>query len=142
MIGAERPEIQWDELDDSVTSVNAGLVTTLTSSFFEDYNNVVMDIFSEQIKDVELPDYCTAQSLGTIITGNLCVSNQKVFAYQMDKEDSKVQINSEKKSLYMRASGINVNFAFDYKVWSEPEFEWTKDEGTGKVSVANSDIDL
>lgn len=34
-----------------------------------------------------------------------------------------------------------MNFAFDYKIWSEPE-GWFSDEGKGDVKLHNSDVDL
>ena len=59
IIGSERPIIEWDETDKSVPSVNAGIVTTLSGSFFEDYNSLVMDLASEEIRNLSLDDYCT-----------------------------------------------------------------------------------
>ena len=60
VIGAEKPIIEWDENDKSVPSVNAGIVTTLSSTFFEDYNSLVMDLASEEIRNLSLEDYCTS----------------------------------------------------------------------------------
>ena len=60
VIGAERPIIEWDDNDKSVPTVNAGLVTTLSASFFEDYNSLVMDLASEEIRNLSLEDYCTS----------------------------------------------------------------------------------
>ena len=74
LIGAERPIIQWDESDESVPTVNAGIVTTLSSSFFDDYDSLVMDIFSDEIRNMKIEDYCTEQSIGTMV-GHMCVSN-------------------------------------------------------------------
>ena len=34
-----------------------------------------------------------------------------------------------------------MNFAFDYKVWSEPD-GWIKDQGAGDVKMHNADIGL
>ena len=34
-----------------------------------------------------------------------------------------------------------MNFAFDYRVWSEPD-GWIKDSGTGDIKMHNSDIGL
>ena len=38
----------------------------------------------------------------------------------------------------MRVSGISLEFAFDFKVWSDPA--WIRDYGTGTVQVFDSDI--
>ena len=52
-----------------------------------------------------------------------------------------MKIHEEKDALKLTVSGINMNFVFDYKVWSEPE-GWIKDNGSGDVKMHNSDIGL
>lgn len=125
IIGSERPIIEWDESDKSVPTVNAGIVTTLSSSFFEDYNNLVMDLASEEIRNLRLDNYCTDMQIATA-TINLCISNQRTLSYSIDKSRSKMQILSEKDALGLSVSGINMNFAFDYEIWSDPD-GWVKD---------------
>ena len=51
-----------------------------------------------------------------------------------------MEINAEKNALKLRISGISLNFKFDYKVWSDPD--WIADEGEGDLKVFNSDLDL
>jgi len=70
----------------------------------------------------------------------MCVSNQKMLQYSVDKTKSKMEINSANNALKLRVSKINMKFAFDYKVWSDPE--WVKEDGKGIISIADSDIDL
>lgn len=62
------------------------------------------------------------------------------MSYDFDKENSKMEINAEKNALKLRISGISLNFKFDYKVWSDPD--WIADEGEGDLKVFNSDLDL
>lgn len=52
-----------------------------------------------------------------------------------------MKIHEEKDALKLTVSGINMNFVFDYQVWSEPE-GWIKDKGSGDVKMHNSDIGL
>jgi len=52
-----------------------------------------------------------------------------------------MKIKSDINGLKLRVSGIKMNFAFDYKIWSEPG-DWIKDEGVGDVNLHNTDIDL
>lgn len=40
----------------------------------------------------------------------------------------------------MHTSGINLDFAFDYKVWSEPE--WIDDEGKGSFEIKDCALDV
>lgn len=61
-------------------------------------------------------------------------------SYSVDKKASKLEINSANNALKLRVSGINMDFALDYKVWSEPE--WFADEGSGSFQIRDSDIDL
>ena len=140
VIGSERPIIEWDESDQSTPTVNAGIVTTLSASFFEDYNSLVMDLASEEIRNLSLENYCTDMQIATALI-NLCVSNQRTLSYSIDKSRSKLQIHSEKDALKLSVSGINMNFAFDYKVWSEPD-GWFKDQGSGDIMMMNSDMSL
>ena len=43
VIGAEKPIV--DASDEQLSTVEAGLVATLTSKFFEDYNKFILDVF-------------------------------------------------------------------------------------------------
>lgn len=140
MIRSEKPIIDWDESDRSTPSINGGIVTTLTSSFFESYNNIVIDIFEASIKNIEIKDFCSEQDMGTVMTSHLCVANQNVIAYSVDKDRSSIQIDAEKNALKMHTSGINLDFAFDYKVWSEPE--WIDDEGKGSFKIKDCALDI
>ena len=49
VIGAEKPAISWDENDPSIPKLNAGIVTTLTSKFFADYNSILMDVVTDNM---------------------------------------------------------------------------------------------
>ena len=52
-----------------------------------------------------------------------------------------MKIHEEKDALKLTVSGINMNFVFDYQVWTEPE-GWVEDKGSGDVKMHNSDIGL
>lgn len=90
MIKSEKFMIDWDESDQSTPSINGGIVTTLTSSFFESYNKIVMEIFEASIKNIEIEDFCTETDMGTLMTSHLCVANQNVIAYSVDKNRSNI----------------------------------------------------
>jgi len=140
VIGAEKPVIHWDQNDSSIPTVNAGIVTTLTNKFFADYNSILMDVITENMNGLEIDDYCSEQGFGTLITGHMCVSNQKMLSYSVDKSRSKMEINSANNALKLRVSGVNMHFVLDYKVWSEPEL--IEEEGKGTFSISESDLDL
>ena len=141
VIGAEKPEIQWDaSSEDPSDSVKAGIVTTLTSKFFEDYNNLVIDVVTANMRGLEIEDFCGEQGVGTLITGHMCMSNQKMLKYNVDKSRSKLEINSSENALKLRVTGIEMDFAFDYNVWSDPE--WIKEDGKGSLKIADTDIVL
>ena len=46
-IGANRPRVPLES--NGMQTVNAGMVTTFTSKFFDDYNNDIMDAFISKI---------------------------------------------------------------------------------------------
>ena len=75
VIGAEKPIIDWDATDKSLPTVNAGIVTSLSSSFFEEYNKHIQNIVEEAVTNIQLDDYCTESGLGAVLTYHLCVSN-------------------------------------------------------------------
>ena len=102
-------------------------MTTLTSTFFETYNNLVIKIFQASMQDMQIEDFCSENEMGTVMTSHLCVSNQQMLSYSIDKDQSSITIDADKNALKMHTSGINLDFAFDYKVWSDPE--WIEDEG-------------
>lgn len=60
--------------------------------------------------------------------------------YSVKEESSRFWIDPTTHQLRLRVSSISLDFAFDFKLWSAPE--WLKDEGTGSISVFDSDISL
>ena len=141
VIGAEKPIIEWNSTDSSYPTVNAGIVTSLSSSFFEDYNVHIQNIVEEAITNIELDDYCTESGLGAVLTYHLCVSNQKTLSYSIDKENSYMSIEADQNSLKLRVSGMSINFSFDFEAGTEPE-SWLKEEGKGDFQISGSDIEL
>ena len=60
--------------------------------------------------------------------------------YSVKEESSRLWIDAETRQLRLRVSSISLDFAFDFELWSEPE--WLKDRGTGSLSVFDCDISL
>ena len=60
--------------------------------------------------------------------------------YSVKEENSRLWIDAESRQLRLRVSSISLDFAFDFKLWSDPE--WIKDNGTGSISVFDCDISL
>ena len=139
-VKSEKPIIAWNSTDESQPAVRAGLVTTLTQKFFDECNNLVMDIFQKSITRLQIQDYCTEQNIGVMLTGNLCVRDQKMLNYSVDEAKTQLKINSADNALKLHVSGIHLDFEFDYSMWSDPEL--LQDDGHGHMRVSNCDIDL
>ena len=60
--------------------------------------------------------------------------------YSVKEEQSRLWIDADSRQLRLRVSSISLDFAFDFKLWSDPE--WIKDKGTGTISVFDCDISL
>lgn len=79
VIHGEMPLIDWPPpgytADELVMTglVDAGLVSTLTSHYFSSYNDILMDNLTDQMRDLEVPRYCTAQEMGDLFTTHLCI---------------------------------------------------------------------
>ena len=99
-IGSEKPKIMWDDLGEDPQKVaEAGLVLTLTSAFFDECHAKVIDIFTRSLTRFQINDYCTDQSLGTLLTGHLCVTNQKTLNFSVDTTGSTLKIKSAANAL-------------------------------------------
>ena len=109
VIGAERPNIEWNESDETSDLVPGSIVATLTSTLFDDINMLVMDIFSRSMTTLKFEDFCTDASLGTLITGNLCLKNQNTESSYVNKEASTTNINAEANALMIKVSEISLS---------------------------------
>ena len=140
VIGAEKPIIGWDESDESTPSVNAGIVTTLTQHFFDEFNSLVLDVFQSRISHMHYEDYCTSQGLDKIVTINMCVRNQMMNEFKLDKATSNMKIKPKNNALALNVSGISMDHVFDYDISSDGGF--ISDSGKGRFKVDKSNIAL
>lgn len=46
----------------------------------------------------------------------------------------------DKDALSLIVKGVNMEFNYGFKIWSEPE--WIQDDGTGTIKVKNADLQL
>jgi len=139
----EEPLVDWDEdaeLQDSVLVTEAAMVTTLTKHFFIAYNDRLLEKLNDKMRSMEVEDYCSTSAMGNLLTTHLCIENQHMVSYSIQEESSRLSIDHVNDSLSLRLSNINLQFEFDFRVWSEPE--WLHDVGTGTISVTNSDINF
>ena len=83
VIGAEKPIISAN-IDDELTTVQAGFVATFTSKFFDDYNKFILEIFTEKMQNFVIDDHCNEQAVGNFFTGYLCAKNQKLLEFKVD----------------------------------------------------------
>mmetsp|Transcript_37966 Transcript_37966/g.46314 ORF Transcript_37966/g.46314 Transcript_37966/m.46314 type:complete len:84 (+) Transcript_37966:233-484(+) len=81
----------------------------------------MLDIFSRSMTGLRVEDSCFEQNLGTLITGHLCISNQKTLHYSVNKELSELKIDADPNALLLHVSGISLDIKFDYSMWTEPE---------------------
>ena len=139
VIGAEKPIVSAD-FDSELTTAKAGFVSTFTSKFFTDYNKFILEIFTEKMQNFVIEDHCNEQAVGNFFTGYLCAKNQKLLEFVVDQENSKLVIVPEQEALRLSVMGLELNFEFDFRVWSEPK--WLDDHGLGYVKVGNCDIHL
>ena len=114
-----------------IQEAEAGIISTITSHFFRDYNERLMKSFTESMKGMEAQKYCSANAIGELFTTHLCIGQQTIANYNVRETSSRLWLDPEANQLRLRVSGISLEFAFDFKVWSDPE--WIRDYGTGTV---------
>ena len=74
---------------------------------------------------MQVEEYCSEQGFSSLFTTHLCIGQQTISSYSAEEAMSRLKINPSEKSLNLRLSGISLEFTFDFKVWSTPE--WIKD---------------
>lgn len=127
-VASQRPEINLtasDQVDDKLgmkRSVKAGFVSTFTQKFFTDYNALLIDFMMGQMRTMELEDFCNTQVVGIFLTYEMCTLNQKLKHFSINTENSHLQIVEDQASLSLLVSGINLEFDFDFKISSDPEW--------------------
>ena len=89
---------------------------------------------------MEMIEHCDTQVVGELFTTHLCISQQTISNYFVKEELSMLLINAPAKALTLMLTGISLQFEFDFKVSSDPE--WLVDSGQGSISVAGCDMNL
>jgi hypothetical protein len=117
-LGATKPNILVGE--ESQPTVEAGFVMTLTQKFFDDYNKQMMQIFKQKMAKLAFKDACYDQSLGELLYAKLCVADQNLKQFEIDDENSRLIIDSNKKSLSLLLNGINMLFDLKFEISSTP----------------------
>ena len=69
----EPAEVPYDAETYTGTTVEAGLVSTLTSTFIKDYNSDMIDTFTDRMINGQVPEYCTQTDIGGVLTTHLCI---------------------------------------------------------------------
>ena len=119
-LGATKPEIKVGE--GGQPTVEAGFVMTLTQKFFDDYNKQMMQIFKQKMAKLAFKDACYDQTMGELLYAKLCVSDQNLKQFEIDDTNSKLIIDSNKKSLSLLLTGINMLFDLKFEISSTPQW--------------------
>jgi len=125
----------------------SGLITTLTSEFFEEYKQDMMDVFEQTCQTLELPDTKLTQDIDLFMI-TMQLANQKLTEFVVNKEKSVIKIVHEalegthQTNAYILVSiqDMSMNFDLDFNILSRPE--WFSDQGTGHVTITDFDASL
>ena len=90
VIHAERPAHDWTlgggeegDMPLLIQEAEAGIISTITSYFFRDYNERLMKSFTESMKGMEAQKYCSAEAIGELFTTHLCIGQQTIANYNV-----------------------------------------------------------
>ncbi|CDW78196.1 phospholipid transfer protein [Stylonychia lemnae] len=120
-------------------TVRAGMTTTFTSKFFEEYRTWVMDLFEEKMQDFELADSKKQFNAG-IGKVFIDLSNQKLISFDIDSDKSSIAINDKQPYLVFKLEGIDLSFQTNFTLNSKPD--WLSDSGLGKIDIKDLSIQL
>ena len=139
---SERPQIKLTEpSDESIgvqRNVRAGFVSTFTQKFFTDYNALLMDFMVQKMRSMETVDMCNEYIFGQFFSTSMCTNDIRLSEFEINIPESNLTILDEQKALGLQVSGIDLQFDFGFKIWSDPE--WLHDDGTGMISIKNAGI--
>ena len=81
-------------------TIQAGLVSTFTDSFFQTYNSQFIDSFTEKMQKLDMTaEFCDTKTFGNIGVVNLCVDKQKLTDFSIARDPSSFSINHENNRL-------------------------------------------
>jgi len=89
---------------------------------------------------LKINDFCNEYAVGEFLTTNLCIKNQNLKEFSMNRDNSKVAINPESGSLSMQVDNMTLEFSLEFSLKSKPE--WLNDSGNGLIVVKNTGITL
>ena len=101
IIHAERPAHNWTvggregDMPLLIQEAEAGIISTLTSHFFRDYNERLMKSFTESMKGMEAQKYCSANAIGELFTTHLCIGQQTIANYNVRETSSRLWLDPE-----------------------------------------------
>lgn len=90
------------------------------------------------MQQLELQDVCNEESFGEFFSAFFCRSGQTLTRFDMDIAESYLKIDDEEQALVLLVQGINLQYDFGFKIWSEPEF--ISDEGDGQFIISKTSL--
>ena len=67
-------------------------------------------------------DACFDQTLGELLYAKLCVADQNLKQFEIDDANSRLIIDSDKNSLSLLLTGINMLFDLKFEISSTPQW--------------------
>eukprot|EP00347_Sterkiella_histriomuscorum_P017917 403347484 len=133
---ATRPPKRVIDLGQAPTA-KAGMTTTFTQKFFDDYRGQVMDLLQTNLNDLSMPDSSQDFNVG-IGKVFLTLTQQKLTSFSIDKNRSTIKIQDQSPNLLFRIEGVNLDFAMQFNLQSKPA--WIQDKGQGTISIKDLTI--
>ena len=96
--------------------VESGMVTTLSSKFFSENRQVLLDAMQKQMDTLKIEDSCSDSEWG-LVKLTLCLSNQRIADFNAKISPSDFKIN---ENFTYNIYDLDLKYAFDFELDSVP----------------------
>jgi hypothetical protein len=97
----------------------AGSVITHKKAFMEEYKNLILDKFLNNLKEVRLQDTSTSYD-ATLASIKASVTDMQLSNAKLGLHNTEFYLSDEEPNLYLKLDNVGFNFSFNYDIGTQP----------------------
>lgn len=117
------------------THAKGGVITAVGEKFFQNFKDIILKRFVENVGTFEIPVLSKVIPAGKIFDLNITAHNFRLTHASVDIAHTELVIQKKDPQIYAKLEDVQFVFDFDYNITTDPEF--VQDIGHAQVIIQN-----
>ena len=126
-------------LTEAIPSLEAGIVSTFSSDFFNNYTPDIIDLLESQLLDFPIPDTQSSLTFASL-KFKLDFTKLKLANFRIGHQGSFISIKNHTQSVDLLLTNLSFAFSLNYELSSRPE--WFHDKGQAQINATDFNVSL